>query len=216
MLQPMMIKMASPKARSQSSSLEMEGAGSRRNTVGNDLPPFHRPLSLGVLLASLKFNLGVNKLKQETNLTKKLKTSDLGNLQKLTPDLARLRKLTPGLDDLKSMMTQDAEKLQKLSLAPKDIENRISGLEDINKSEIENLGDTAIATQISFERVSNALSDALNTVETPEQADNLSSFGENWCKYQLEWDKLPQVSQEVASRAWLAAADFMENLQDPG
>lgn len=218
----------------------------------------------------MKFNPGVNKLKQETNLTKRLKASDLGDLQRLTPDLAKLRKLTPGLDDLKSMMTPDAEKLQKLSLALKDVQNRIPGLEDIGSltrrgggiwklvpywggddepesksedraitvlseseekenykraqkildapqaraslpSEIENLGDTTIAIQTSFERVSNALADARNTAETPEQADNLSSFGESWSKYQQEWDKLLQVSQEVASRARLAAADFVEN-----
>lgn len=149
----------------------------------------------------------------------------------------------PGLEDLKSMMSPDAEKLQKLSVALKDVQNRIPGLEDISsltrrgggiqklipywgdddepesksedralavlseseekegykkaqkildapqakaslQSEIENLGDAAVTIQLSFARVANAFVDARNAAETPEQANDLSGFGESWSKYQ--------------------------------
>ncbi|KAI6145989.1 hypothetical protein BKA82DRAFT_32243 [Pisolithus tinctorius] len=78
----------------------------------------------------MRFNLDVSKLKQDVG--QKLKASDIGDMQKLTSDLAKLRKLAPGLDDLKNMMSPDADKIQKLSLVLKDVQDRIPGVEDIS------------------------------------------------------------------------------------
>ncbi|KAI5985020.1 hypothetical protein EDD15DRAFT_1645675 [Pisolithus albus] len=170
---------------------------------------------------------------------KSMMSPDTEKLQKLSVALKDVQNRIPGIEDINSL-TRRGGGIQKLipywgnddepesnsedravaalsECEEKENYQRAQKILDAPQakaslqSEIENLGDAAVTIQLSFERVANAFVDARNAAETQEQANDLSSFGESWSKYQQDWVKLLRLSQGIASRARLTATDFVEN-----
>lgn len=132
-----------------------------------------------------------------------------GSIRELVPYWGGDDELEPNSEDRAIAVLSESEEKENYKEAQKilDAPQAKASLQ----SEIENLGDVAVTIQLSFERVANALVDARNTAETPDQTHDLSAFGDSWSNHQQEWIKLVKVSREVARRARLTVADFVDN-----
>ncbi|KIO01279.1 hypothetical protein M404DRAFT_736079 [Pisolithus tinctorius Marx 270] len=127
-----------------------------------------------------------------------------GSIQKLVPFWGGGDETESNSEDRAIVALSESKEKEKYKKAQKVLDAPQS--KATLQNEIENLGDAAVTIKLSFERVANALVDARKTAETPEQADDLSSFGETWSKHQQEWVTLLQMSQKVAGRARLTTA----------
>ncbi|KAI6143034.1 hypothetical protein BKA82DRAFT_4187742 [Pisolithus tinctorius] len=132
-----------------------------------------------------------------------------GSIQKLVPFWGGGDETESNSEDRAIVALSESKEKEKYKKAQKVLDAPQS--KATLQNEIENLGDAAVTIKLSFERVANALVDARKTAETPEQADDLSSFGETWSKHQQEWVTLLQMSQKVAGRARLTTANFVES-----